>query len=69
MHDLDEAGRASAAADVRLAEVVALLADARDETVARERQLAAMRASTSWTITTPVRFIGRRLRRSGGERS
>jgi lipopolysaccharide transport system ATP-binding protein len=69
MHDLDEAGRASAAADVRLAEVVALLADARDETAARERQLAAMRASTSWTITTPVRFIGRRLRRSGGERS
>ncbi len=34
-----------------------------------ERELAAMRASTSWSLTAPVRALGSRFRRGSGGRS
>ena len=40
-----------------------LLARARAETAARDSRIAALLDSTSWKVTAPFRFVGRRLRR------
>ncbi|HEY6324831.1 MAG TPA: polysaccharide pyruvyl transferase family protein [Thermoanaerobaculia bacterium] len=52
----------SGAAD-RIAELGRLVALARQEIAARDRRIAQLHESTSWRITAPLRFIGRRLGR------
>lgn len=47
----------------RIAELTQLVALARAEIVARDSRIAALLASTSWKVSAPVRFVGRRLRR------
>lgn len=43
-----------------------LLGLARSELTARDRQVAAFTQSTSWKLTSPLRFVGRRLRGNNG---
>jgi lipopolysaccharide transport system ATP-binding protein len=66
---LDEMRRQLAAARqdsadgrARLDEATEQLAAARAATQARDGRIADMTASTSWRLTAPVRFVGRRLR-------
>jgi lipopolysaccharide transport system ATP-binding protein len=47
----------------RIAELGRLLGLAREEIADRDRRIAALLASTSWRITAPMRFFGRRLGR------
>jgi lipopolysaccharide transport system ATP-binding protein len=47
----------------RIGELSRLLALAREEIVTRDRHVAELLESTSWKITAPLRFAGRRLRR------
>jgi lipopolysaccharide transport system ATP-binding protein len=47
----------------RIAELSRLLAMARAEIMTRDHRIAALLESTSWKITAPFRFVGRRLGR------
>jgi lipopolysaccharide transport system ATP-binding protein len=55
-HDKTESAR-------RIAELTRLLALARGEIAARDRRIQQLLNSTSWKISAPMRFIGRRLGR------
>ncbi|HTQ81566.1 MAG TPA: hypothetical protein VMM92_16330, partial [Thermoanaerobaculia bacterium] len=50
-------------AEERIAELRRLLALARTEIAARDRRISDLLKSTSWKLTAPVRFVGRRLGR------
>ncbi len=47
----------------RIAELTRLVALARGEIAARDRRIAQFLASTSWKLTAPMRFVGKRLGR------
>ncbi|HZF08991.1 MAG TPA: polysaccharide pyruvyl transferase family protein [Thermoanaerobaculia bacterium] len=47
----------------RIAELLKLLALARQEIATRDRRIGELLASTSWKVTAPFRFAGRRLGR------
>lgn len=64
-----EAQRGKSAQRARSAEGARLLEQARREIVERDGRIAALRASTSWKLTSPVRFVGRRLKRRGARES
>ena len=46
----------------RIVELSRLLIMARQEITARDQQVVALHDSTSWTLTSPLRFLGRTLR-------
>jgi lipopolysaccharide transport system ATP-binding protein len=48
---------------VQVDEMMRRLASAHEDLAARGADIAALKSSTSWTITAPVRFLGRQLRR------
>jgi lipopolysaccharide transport system ATP-binding protein len=56
-----ESERADAAS--RISELSRLVALARTEIAARDRRIGQFLASTSWKVTSPLRFVGRRLGR------
>jgi Rps23 Pro-64 3,4-dihydroxylase Tpa1-like proline 4-hydroxylase len=53
----------------RIAESSRLLIVARHEITARDQQVAALYNSTSWKLTSPLRFFGRTLRGNGARRN
>jgi lipopolysaccharide transport system ATP-binding protein len=56
-------GAERAAAASRIAELRRLVAMARTEIAVRDRRIAQLLSSTSWRLSAPLRFVGRRLGR------